>query len=334
MKSHVRVAVIGGGVVGCSVLYHLTKVGWKDVVLLERDELTCGSTWHAAGGCTHSTATPTSQNCRVHDRALQGDRRDLRQSRAACTYRRPRCSPARPSAWTGSGWRDARSRYLGLDPRGLHRRGSSADVPLHREEVLRRRDATIRSKAISIRRAPRTPMRNAATMAGAEINRKTRVERLAAARLTEAGTSITDKGTIVAEHVVNCGGLWAREVGRMVGLELAGAGDGAPIPHHRGHPRRHRPQESTSAARHRLRRRDLHAAGAQRHAARHLRAGVCALVADAQTPWEFGAELLPPDLDRIAPTLKSASSISGAGGMPASSASSTARSPSPRTAIR
>ena len=50
MKSHVRVAVIGGGVVGCSVLYHLTKLGWTDVVLIERSELTSGSTWHAAGG--------------------------------------------------------------------------------------------------------------------------------------------------------------------------------------------------------------------------------------------------------------------------------------------
>ena len=50
MKSPVRVAVIGGGVVGCSVLYHLTKAGWSDVVLIEKDELTCGSTWHAAGG--------------------------------------------------------------------------------------------------------------------------------------------------------------------------------------------------------------------------------------------------------------------------------------------
>jgi dimethylglycine dehydrogenase len=50
MKSHVQVAVIGGGVVGCSVLYHLTKRGWKDVALIERSELTSGSTWHAAGG--------------------------------------------------------------------------------------------------------------------------------------------------------------------------------------------------------------------------------------------------------------------------------------------
>ena len=50
MKSHVRAAVIGGGVVGCSVLYHLTRAGWRDVVLIERSELTSGSTWHAAGG--------------------------------------------------------------------------------------------------------------------------------------------------------------------------------------------------------------------------------------------------------------------------------------------
>src|SRR6201992_2662314 len=50
MKSKVQAVVIGGGVVGASVLYHLTKAGWKDVLLIEREELTAGSTWHAAGG--------------------------------------------------------------------------------------------------------------------------------------------------------------------------------------------------------------------------------------------------------------------------------------------
>ena len=50
MKTHTRVCVIGGGVVGASVLYHLTKLGWSDVLLVERSELTSGSTWHAAGG--------------------------------------------------------------------------------------------------------------------------------------------------------------------------------------------------------------------------------------------------------------------------------------------
>ena len=57
MKSHVRVLVIGGGAVGCSVLYHLTRLGWREVALTERDELTSGSTWHAAGNCpTFSTS--------------------------------------------------------------------------------------------------------------------------------------------------------------------------------------------------------------------------------------------------------------------------------------
>ena len=51
MKTHARVVIIGGGIAGCSTLYHLTKLGWRDVVLLERDELTSGSTWHAAGNC-------------------------------------------------------------------------------------------------------------------------------------------------------------------------------------------------------------------------------------------------------------------------------------------
>ena len=51
MRSQARVVVIGGGAVGCSALYHLTRLGWTDVVLLERDELTAGSTWHAAGNC-------------------------------------------------------------------------------------------------------------------------------------------------------------------------------------------------------------------------------------------------------------------------------------------
>ena len=52
VKSHARVVVIGGGISGCSTLYHLTQEGWSDVVLVERDELTSGSTWHAAAQVT------------------------------------------------------------------------------------------------------------------------------------------------------------------------------------------------------------------------------------------------------------------------------------------
>ncbi len=70
--------VIGGGVVGCSVLYHLTKLGWQDVVLLERDELTSGSTWHAAGGMHTLNSDPNVAKLQDYtDPALPGDRGDL-----------------------------------------------------------------------------------------------------------------------------------------------------------------------------------------------------------------------------------------------------------------
>ena len=57
MKSHVKALVVGGGAVGTSIAYHLAKAGWQDVMLLERDELTSGSTWHAAGPVSYTHLT-------------------------------------------------------------------------------------------------------------------------------------------------------------------------------------------------------------------------------------------------------------------------------------
>ena len=86
MKSHAQAVVIGGGVVGCSVLYHLTKAGWTDVVLIERAELTSGSTWHAAGGFHTLNGDPNVAKLQaIHGRALQGDRGDLRPVLRRCT---------------------------------------------------------------------------------------------------------------------------------------------------------------------------------------------------------------------------------------------------------
>src|SRR6202161_1004356 len=59
LPTHARVVLIGGGVIGCSIAYHLTKLGWRDVLLLERRQLTCGTTWHAAGLLTTLRDTET-----------------------------------------------------------------------------------------------------------------------------------------------------------------------------------------------------------------------------------------------------------------------------------
>src|ERR1700741_4443050 len=68
--SQARVVVIGGGAVGCSALYHLTRLGWTDVVLLERDELTAGSTWHAAGNCPNFATSWTLMKLQRYSTAL------------------------------------------------------------------------------------------------------------------------------------------------------------------------------------------------------------------------------------------------------------------------
>ena len=73
LPTHARVVIIGGGVIGTSVAYHLAHMGWKDVVLLERDQLTSGTTWHAAGlmVCFGSTSE-TSTEMRKYSRDLYG----------------------------------------------------------------------------------------------------------------------------------------------------------------------------------------------------------------------------------------------------------------------
>jgi len=72
MKTHARVVVIGGGAMGCSLFYHLTKLGWSDVVLVEKTELTAGSTWHAAGLCTHFAHNLTVMHMRAYSVRLYG----------------------------------------------------------------------------------------------------------------------------------------------------------------------------------------------------------------------------------------------------------------------
>lgn len=85
MRNTARVVVIGGGVVGASVLYHLTKKGWRDVVLLERLELTAGSTWHAAGGMHTINGDPNVAKLQQYTIKLYKEIERSPASRSVCT---------------------------------------------------------------------------------------------------------------------------------------------------------------------------------------------------------------------------------------------------------
>ena len=200
------------------MLYHLTEAGWTDVVLVERKELTAGSTWHSAGGMHTLNGDPNVAKLQQYTIELyQHDRGPLRAglldppARRADAGRRP---GAPRLAAHGPGPR-ALPRHGARDH---HRRRGQGDVPAARGAVLRRRlfdpveghvDPSGVTNAYAI----------CARQAGAEVYRHTWVNDL---RQRPDGTwdVITDQGEIHAEHIVNAGGLWAREVGRMIGLEL------------------------------------------------------------------------------------------------------------------
>ena len=115
MKSHTQVVVIGGGVVGCSVLYHLTRAGWRDVVLVERDQLTSGSTWHAAGGFHTLNGDPNVAKLQGYTIGLYDELEKI--SGQSCGLHRSGglmlADTKERMEWLKMA--HARSRYLGLD---------------------------------------------------------------------------------------------------------------------------------------------------------------------------------------------------------------------------
>ena len=269
MKSQARVVVIGGGVVGCSVLYHLTKAGWKDVVLVERDRLTSGSTWHAAGGFHTLNGDPNVAKLQGYTIGLYDELEKI--SGQACGLHRSGglILADTPERLEWLKMAHARAKYLGLETEMLSMKEAKALNPLLEEKyfvgaMLDAADGNLDPEGTTHAYA------KSARIAGAEIYQNCRVEDLKP-RADGTWDVITANGNIHAEHVVNCGGLWAREVGRMVGLELPV--HGAHVSGDRRHAGGHRLQQGArprAAAHHRFQIGNLHAPGALGHRARHL----------------------------------------------------------------
>lgn len=218
MKTSARVVVVGGGVVGASVLYHLTKAGWTDVVLVERKELTAGSTWHAAGGMHTLNGDPNV--ARLQQYTVNLYKEIEAESGQNCGIHLPgglqlADTPERLD-WLKMAM--ARGRYLGMKMEMLSMKEAKELNPLLEEKyfvgaLYDEDEGSVDPYGVT--HAYAICARNR----GAEVYTNTMVNDIKP-RQDGTWTVYTDKGEIHTEHVVNAGGLWAREVGRMVGLEL------------------------------------------------------------------------------------------------------------------
>ncbi len=218
MKTHAQVAVIGGGVVGASVLYHLTKFGWRDVVLLERTELTAGSTWHAAGG-VHTL------NGDANVASLQAYTIDLykeieRISGVSCGIHQTGCIylavTDKECEFFESEYAKAQHLNVGLhfiDFSEVRERNPLIETSHYRAAMFDPNDGNVDPSGVTHAYA------KAARDAGAEIYRQTPVTAIRKLSGGEWELS-TPKGTIRAQYIVNAAGLWAREVGRLMQVEL------------------------------------------------------------------------------------------------------------------
>ena len=226
MKDQYRVVVIGGGVVGASVLYHLAKFGWTDVALIERDVLTAGSSWHAAGGIHALNADPNMA-------ALQGYTIDLLSEVEAESGIdiglhmtggvSVACDPARWE-WLQSAYRTFQT--IGIEdchlmsPDEIKKACPIMDTTGIIGGLWADREGYVDTTGTVHAYA------RAAKKRGADIIEHNKVEELH--WTGDHWQVVTKKGTIRAENVVNAGGLWAKQCGKMVGLDLPVS----PLSHH------------------------------------------------------------------------------------------------------
>jgi len=300
MKTNSRVVVIGGGVVGCSVLYHLTKLGWSDVMLLERSELTSGSTWHAAGGF-HTLNGDTNMA------ALQGYTIRLYKELEEITGMS--CGLHHVGGVTLADNQErfdmllaerAKHRYMGLETEIVGPEEIAKIAPVTNIEgilggLYDPLDGHLDPSGTTYAYA------KAARLGGATIQINTKVIETNQ-RIDGTWDVVTERETIHAEHLVNAGGLWAREVAAMAGVYL-------PL-----HPMEHQyivtddiPEIFGRDSEHPH---VMDPAGESylRQEGRGLCIGFyeqrCRPWAVNGTPWDFGHELLPDDFDKITESIE------------------------------
>ena len=218
LPSQARVVIIGGGVIGCSIAYHLTKLGWNDVVLLERHQLTSGTTWHAAGLLTTLRDTETQTRLAKYTQDL---------------YRRLEAETGQATglincgsiqlAMTADKAEEMRRGFhmaasFGVEAHEISARDVKALWPLAAVDDLVAafhfpNDARVNPTDVT------QALARGARAGGAKLFEHTPVTGILTAQGRVTGVT-TDQGELKAEFVVNCAGMWARAVGAMAGVDV------------------------------------------------------------------------------------------------------------------
>ncbi|MCP4387741.1 MAG: FAD-dependent oxidoreductase [Gammaproteobacteria bacterium] len=218
MESQARVVIIGGGVVGCSILFHLVKMGWKDVVLLERNELTSGSSWHAAGQIHTISSDPNISRLQGYTINLYKELEEL-SGQSVGMHATGGFYAASNKDWYDYLKRErSKARYMGLDQEFISLKELADRHPLidpkHYVAALwDPLDGDIDPSGVTYAYA------KAAKKLGASYHTHAQVVETNQ-RADGSWDVVTRDGSIHAEHIVNAGGLWAREVGQLSGLNL------------------------------------------------------------------------------------------------------------------
>jgi dimethylglycine dehydrogenase len=303
VKSSYRVVVIGGGVVGAGVLYHLAKLGWSDVAIVERSVLTAGSSWHAAGGVHALNADPNISALQAYTIDLLSEISEESGIDIGLHMTGGISVASAPERWE---WLQATYRIyqtMGIEDCRLMTPDEIADLsPIIDIEgvyggLWADREGYVDPSAVVHAYA------KAARRRGADVIEHNRVVELN--RRPDGGWDVvTEKGTITAEHVVNAAGLWAKQVGRMVGVELPVA----PLAHH--YLITEAIPEIAALDIEMPMVMDLEGFTYMRQELDGVLIGIYEI--DHRhwnvdgAPWDFGIELLPPDVERISNELEMA----------------------------
>jgi dimethylglycine dehydrogenase len=218
METHAKVVVIGGGVVGCSILFHLAKFGLKDCILLERSELTSGSSWHAAGNVHVISSDPNISRLMAYTINLY---QEIEKTSGQSVGFKPSGGfyLASNEVWHDYLKRErSKAKYMNLDQEFISleevvKKNPLIDPKHYIAALWDPIDGEVDPSGVTYAYA------KSAKVHGAKYYTHTRVIET---NQRKDGTwdVITEKGNLHAEIVINAGGLWAREVGHLAGISL------------------------------------------------------------------------------------------------------------------